>query len=154
MTKKFFLTLLIAFVFLLFSSISVFAENNPIQDVGNSIDSEVKNSWDKVGNSIEEAGNKINNGMNHMKNENNNNDNNNDNNHQNSGFMGMTDNNNNNNNNYTAIKTSADGQTLMGMNSTMWTWLVFAILAVFIVALVWYYGMQQSNNSNHSDNND
>ena len=49
MTKKFFLTLLVTFAIFLFSSISVFAENNPIQNIGNNIGSEVKNSWDKMG---------------------------------------------------------------------------------------------------------
>ena len=38
------------------------------------------------------------------------------------------------------------------MSSTMWTWLILAIAAVVIVALVWYYSNQISNKRNYDDN--
>lgn len=64
----------------------------------------------------------------------------------------MTNNNNNNNNGYTATRTSATGNTFMGMNSTAWTWLIMGIVGIAIVALVWFYGMQL--NSNNYDDRD
>lgn len=52
---------------------------------------------------------------------------------------------------YNATRTSVDTQagTFMGMNSTAWTWLIMAIAAIAIVALVWYYGTQRQ--SSHYD---
>ena len=54
----------------------------------------------------------------------------------------------NNNNNYTVTRTSADN-TMMGMNSTAWTWIIIGIAAIGIIAIVWYYTSQ--TNSNHRD---
>ena len=49
-----------------------------------------------------------------------------------------------NNDGYVATRTSTDtgAATFMGMNATMWTWLIMGIAAIAIVALVWYYGSQ------------
>lgn len=53
---------------------------------------------------------------------------------------------------YTATRTSTDN-TVMGMTTTAWTWLILGIAAIAIIAVVWYYSMQFTNNSNnHSDN--
>ena len=38
----------------------------------------------------------------------------------------------------------------MGMNATMWTWLIIGIATIAIVALVWYYSMQMRS-SNYDD---
>ena len=51
---------------------------------------------------------------------------------------------------YNATRTSAEGSTLMGMNATMWTWLIIGIATIAIVALVWYYSMQMRS-SNYDD---
>ena len=55
-------------------------------------------------------------------------------------------NNNTNNDGYVATRTSTDenteAATFMGMNATMWTWLIMGIAAIAIVALVWYYSSQ------------
>lgn len=51
---------------------------------------------------------------------------------------------------YNATRTNAEGSTLMGMNATMWTWLIIGIAAIAIVALVWYYSMQMRS-SNYDD---
>lgn len=53
-----------------------------------------------------------------------------------------------NNDGYTAARTSNNG-TIMGMSGTTWTWLVLGIAALAIVALVWYYAMQNKNEYNH-----
>lgn len=55
------------------------------------------------------------------------------------------------NDRYTAVRTANDG-TIMGMSANTWTWFVLAIAALAIVALVWYYAMQNKNEyDNHND---
>ena len=49
-------------------------------------------------------------------------------------------------------RTTANTETFLGMTSTMWTWLILAIDAVAIVALVWYYSNQISNSKKYDDN--
>ena len=41
--------------------------------------------------------------------------------------------------------------TFLGMNSTTWTWVVLAVAAVAIVALVWYYSNQITNTRRYDD---
>lgn len=56
------------------------------------------------------------------------------------------------NNDYTATRTAATDTTFMGMNATAWTWLIMGIVAIAIVALVWYYSMQlRSSDTNGRD---
>ena len=43
--------------------------------------------------------------------------------------------------NYTATRTSTES-TLLGMNSTVWTWLIVGIAAIAVFALIYYYTMQ------------
>ena len=52
---------------------------------------------------------------------------------------------------YNAIRTSTEATecTLLGMNSTAWTWLIIGLAAIAIVALVWYYSMQITSSNNH-----
>lgn len=67
---------------------------------------------------------------------------------------------NTNNSGYTANRTATTraatttngGNTFLGMNSTMWTWLILAAVAVVIIALVWYYSNQVTNNRHYDDN--
>lgn len=141
MTKKIITILVACFALFLFSNIA-FAEN---------AGEEIKDSWDKttqsmqnagatVGNTMKNAGDNIGDAM------------------KNTGDkMGATltdtdtndrmrTNNDDNPASYTATRTSTD---FLGIrNNTMWTtWLILAILTVAIVGLVWYYGMQNTNNS-------
>ena len=55
-----------------------------------------------------------------------------------------------NNGNYNTTRVSTDN-TVMGMTSKTWTWLIVGITAVAIMALIWYYTMQNSNIRNHHD---
>lgn len=56
---------------------------------------------------------------------------------------------------YTATRTTTtraatgttDG-TFLGMNSTVWTWLIMAIVGIAIVALVWIYAKQNHHSYN------
>ena len=124
MTIKLFLSLATACILFLSGS-AVFANTNSISEGMSNVGNEVQSSWDKLGNSVQNAGNHIANGMSNM---------------------GMTaTNDNQRNNDYTAIRTATNTPTILGMNGTMWTWFVFAILSVVVIALVWYYGMQQKD---------
>ena len=57
---------------------------------------------------------------------------------------------------YTASRTATAGTTntgsFLGMSSTMWTWLILAVAVVAIIALVWYYSNQLTNNRRFDDN--
>lgn len=54
--------------------------------------------------------------------------------------------------NYDATRTTtrsavnANEGTFLGMNGTVWTWLIIAVVAVAIIALIWMY-VKQNNNS-------
>lgn len=58
------------------------------------------------------------------------------------------------NNDYNATRTTtrsavdAGEGTFLGMNGTMWTWLIMAIVGIAIVALVWMYAKQNNNSYN------
>lgn len=54
---------------------------------------------------------------------------------------------------YSATRTSTDN-TVMGMTSTAWTWIILAIVAIAIIALVWYYSMQITNNNIYNHHKD
>ena len=56
---------------------------------------------------------------------------------------------------YTATRTSAtETGSFLGMNSTVWTWVILGIAAVAIIALVWYYSMRLTTNNYDDRNND
>lgn len=49
----------------------------------------------------------------------------------------------------TRAATGTNTGTFLGMNSTVWTWLIMAIVGIAIVALVWMYAKQ--NNHSYND---
>lgn len=61
------------------------------------------------------------------------------------------------NNGYNATRTTAREMTngatngFLGMSATTWTWIIIAIAAVVIIALIWYYARQK--NENYHDSN-
>lgn len=59
-----------------------------------------------------------------------------------------------NNTNYTATRTTARTNSAgnTGINSTMWTWIIMAIVGIVIIALVWMYA-KQNNTYNNKNNN-
>lgn len=163
MSKKILLSavLLTAVVF---SFSFVFAENNMAQDAVNMTQdagNAVKDSIDKTGNTMQNAGNAVMDAGNGVMNAANNvvdgaagaintltedrntdttpDGNNNDDN--NNTQTGMT---NNNTTGYTATRTAGEG-TLLGMNATTWTWIIMGLVAISIIALVWYYSMQTTD---------
>ena len=50
----------------------------------------------------------------------------------------------------TRTATGVNNNTFLGMSSTMWTWLIMAIVGIAIIALVWMYAKQ--NNHSYHDN--
>ena len=157
--KKLYILLLIVLIFsILCFSFSYAEENGMIDDI--------KNAMSGAENTIENAGQKVMDGTkniisdgkdmmqnaaedmgNNMKNdqENINQDT------QNTIENGLTNNNNNNNNNdYTAIRTANDNYngSFLGMNPTMWTWIIMAAVGVSIIVLVWIYGKEHEKNYN------
>lgn len=144
MVKKIFIAFSILLSLSLLSSF-VFA-TDAIQDGAKDVGSEVKNSWNKLGNAVQNIGNDAKGAVNNTNNSiNDQNDNNNMINQNNNNAI-----NDNNTSNYTASRTAANTNNsgaLFGMNSTMWTWLIMAILGVVIVALVWYYGAENTTGS-------
>lgn len=62
--------------------------------------------------------------------------------------MGSTD---GDNGRYTASRVNTGDATVLGMNSTAWTWLIVGIAAIAIIALIWYYSMQFTNNNRNDD---
>lgn len=151
MKKKIYISIVALIVITLFSFSYTFANNdmtavegirnvvggaeNVVQDAGKGIVDGVRNITSNgenamenvsrdVGNTMQNAGNNIAGGL-------------------------TTD-----NNDYNATRTTtrsavtADEGTFLGMNSTMWTWLIMAIVGIAIVALVWMYAKQNNNSYN------
>ena len=55
------------------------------------------------------------------------------------------------NSGYTAERTAANSNNVLGMSTTAWIWMIFAVVTIAIVALVWYYGSQYEHRN--YDNN-
>lgn len=137
MKKKFLVISALLFSLFAFSASYTFANTNMVNTVeqatqnvtsaaGNMLNRGVdatKNTVNDVENGMQKAGNSLVSGT-------------------------TTNTNNNRTGNYTATRTNAD--TWLGMTSTAWTWLIMGILAVAIVALVWFYARQE-NTSTHSN---
>ena len=122
--------------------------NNMVHNAENTINNSInktENTLSNAGNEIKDAGNSVMNAAENVVN----------------GATGAinkitedrntntTPNNNNNNNNmgnrnYTAQRTATEG-TLLGMNATTWTWIIMGLVAIAIIALVWYYSMQTTD---------
>ena len=49
-----------------------------------------------------------------------------------------------NDTNYNAVRTSVDEATTSTMSTTTWIWIILAVAAVIIVAMVWYYAVQDN----------
>ena len=61
-------------------------------------------------------------------------------------------NNGDNSRDYTAQRTSTTtDSSLAGMNSTTWIWLIMAVLAIAIIALVYYYSAGLATHNYHND---
>ena len=155
MNKKLFLSILFLIITISFCFSYSFATNNPVDGVRNVVggaENVVEDAAKGVTNGVREGMNKVENvGRNTADMIGGNNK-------DNSTFTGMlTDD--NNGGDYTAQRTTTRNANanaagnIFGTNSTLWAWLTMAILAIAIVALVWYYG-KQFNYTSHNNNDD
>lgn len=136
MAKKILISFMILFAVLFLSS-NVFAMNND-QNAGQDIKSEMKDSWNKLGDSMQNAGNNVKGAIDNVGN--------------NAKEM-MNNNDNSKKDGYDVTRTSArasDNSSMGMMNSTTLTWTVFIVLGIAIIALVWYYAMNQQNTKNNN----
>lgn len=152
MTKKIILCAVL-FTAFIFSFNYVFAENMA-QDAANTVNGSIdktQNVMNNAGNAVKDVGNgmanTVNDAINGTKNAVNNLTQDRDNtNYDNS--MNMS--NRNDNSNYTATRTANEG-TVLGMNSTTWTWIIMGLVGIAIASLIWYYAEQTSNNHDYDE---
>lgn len=148
MQKKFLISIALLSVVFAFSCSYSFANTNVI----NTVENGVKNVTSNAGNAINQGATTVRNAVGTAENGIAN---------AASGVLGGTNTNksntavmsgtNNNYTNYTATRTATNNATFLGMTANAWTWLIMAILAVAIVALVWFYSKQHSDSySNNS----
>lgn len=169
MNKKFFVSLTII-LSIVFSFSICFAETNNGTSLGNMVNG-VRNFVGGTENTMENVASGVSNTSQNMTG---NFENTMSGNH-NTDTMGMTDDDNDNNHNgnvsgtgdtsmgmthsdddntgYIATRTATgtDDATVLGMTSTAWTWIILGIAAIGIIAIVWYYSSQFTNNNNNID---
>lgn len=125
---------------LLFINSVVFADNTNLGD-------ELKDSMNKAGNAVQNVTNAVTDTAGNMMNRDNNNNHNNDNNDNTTGRV-TTDNMNAGNNGYTTVRTANNA---FGMSETTWVWLVLGIVALSIILLSWYYMSDANKTSRRHD---
>ena len=138
MHKKIILSVFLLTTFV-FSFNYVFAENMA-QDAANTLNDSVdktQNTMNNAGNAIQDAGNGAMNAINNAANST-----------MNAVNTLTQDRDNttttNNTTGYTATRTANQG-TVLGMDSTTWTWIIMGLVGIAIASLVWYYAAQTSN---------
>lgn len=146
MNKKYFVSLILA-ACVIFSFTFCLANDNGdgLHKATNDIRNFVGGVEDKVENGARDLSNASKDATGTFENSMNGNDNIRTNNIQ--GSTSLTD---NNNGRYSATRTSTDN-TVMGMSSTAWTWLIVGIAAIAIIAIIWYYSMRMTNNDSHEE---
>lgn len=152
MYKK--LLIISTFLSLLIFSFSVCFANNMVQDAANGVknvvggaENAVEGAVKGISNATKDATANFENSANNMTNNmiNNNNTNNN---HDGTNINTTTG---NTGNNYTATRASTTDGTFMGMNSTVWTWLILGVVGIAIIALIWYYSTQVNSSNRYND---
>lgn len=134
MTKKFLIAALIILCTIFITNYSL--AMNEIKDATNTVQNVVQNTENGVENvakdtagAIKEGTNKVENAGQNMTND----------------MMGDSDSSTDtsaNNGEYDATRTSTG---MFGMNNTVWTWIILAVIAAAIIGLVWYYAVQNNN---------
>ena len=129
MAKKIFASLAIIMLSLC-CGVCFAAENNSNVNLGE----EITNSLDKTGDSMRNVADDV---MNGGTNRNNNTNNNNttDNRTGYTNGNGFTQ-------GYNAVRTSVDDVATGNMSTTTWVWIILAVAAIIIVAMIWYYATQ------------
>ena len=128
MAKKIFMSLAIL-VLSLCCSVCFAADNGDDSNVN--LGEEITDSLNKAGNSVRNvADDAMNMGTDNTRNNNN-----------------GTARNYDNGNGYNAVRTSVDDMATgaTNMSTTTWIWIILAVAAIIIVAMVWYYAVQDNN---------
>ena len=154
MYKKILINLLII-SFFFFTCTFCFANEgaNMIKDAANDVRNVVGNAENTVENAAKDVSNASKDATGDMEQAGNNAGNDMTNNQEN-GNNARANNGNNGSDEYTATRTSTDttANTFMGMTANAWTWLILGIVAIAIIALVWYYSAQiRSSDYDHKD---
>ena len=144
MNKKIFASIVIVLCAVFSFTICLATDNNSglkeaTNDVRNfvgGVENTVEDAAKDVSNTSRDVTGDIENGLNNDSHKN----------YNNRTTSGSTD----NNGRYTAARTSTDNN-FMGMTSTAWTWLIVGIAAIAIIAVIWYYSMQFTNNNHIND---
>ena len=50
-----------------------------------------------------------------------------------------------NTDNYTVVRTADTNNTTDNMTNNLWVWMIVAVVSIFIIGLVWYYGLQNTH---------
>ena len=151
MKKKFFIIATLLVIFSFFMVPYAFAANksmdnavnnvrnfvggaeNVVEDAAKDVANGVRSGLNAIDEGAKDVGNDVKNDANNMMNTN------------------------NRNTNYNAIRT-ATGTTDTGLfgttSNTVWSWLIIAIVAIIIVALVLFYANQNKNTTYHNDDNE
>lgn len=135
MKRKFLLISTLLIVLLSITASMVFANNalntivNVAEDVTSAAGNVLTTGVDAVGNTVDNVANGTMRAGNNVA----------------TGITNMGNNNRSGNGNtgYTATRTNTNA-TWLGMDATMWTWLIMAILGVTIVAMIWFYAKQDN----------
>lgn len=143
MNKKFFISLTVVLC-LVFSFTVCLATNN--EDGLGKAANDVRNFVGGVENTVENAAMDVSNTSKNVTGNVENRMDGNENSNHNHASTAMT----NNDGGYTSTRTSTNN-TFMGMTGNAWTWLILGIAAIAIIAVVWYYSMQFTNNSHNND---
>ena len=149
MYKKFLIGLIVLFLITSFSCICLADNEGDSNNVGQDVVDGIRNVVGGAENAVEDAARDVANGsreatgdMEKAGNE-----------MTDSAGSTMSNSRDNNNDDYTTTRTATtDDTTLFGMNGTTWTWIIMAIAAIAIVALIWYYAAQnKTDNYNSND---
>lgn len=106
---------------------------NTLENAGNGVVSGIRNVTSAGQNMMENTADNIGNGVQNVG----------------AGISGALDMDNMDNTDYTATRTATEGNgNFLGMDPTMWTWLVMAVVGVAIIALVWTYAKQNDRSYN------
>lgn len=137
MKKKFLFSIIALSLISIFSVVNIYANTdavNTVENMGQDVGNTVMESVDKTKNTVQGAGSMVENTVSNagnaiMTGTDNFNDN---------DFMKMTG------NDYDAQRTSTE--TYAGINTNTWVWIVTAIIALAILAYVWYYTRKRTTN--------
>ncbi len=135
MAKKIFISFAMI-ILCLCCSVCFAAQENSNVNLGE----EITDSLDKTGDSVRNVADDVMNGVNGNTRNDRNNDKNNNNNTRNNHMD-----NNVFTNGYNAVRTSVDDVATGNMSTTTWIWIILAVAAIIIVAMVWYYAVQDNN---------